>query len=540
MNKIVKIIQREYLTRVRKKSFIIMTILGPILFAGLMLAPVFISKIEDTSERQIAVIDSSSIFDYSKILKEVTLLNTYQLRSDLVKINSSVLNESDLFKDMAMQLDAIVVQRDENMVENIKITIKNTLAKLQLKDLISFKIADSIYNRHALYYEVLIREFESIRGKIPNDGNTRFVYIDMSIADAKKAIENNMYYAVVFIPQNILASNQIQILSKKSFPLGLRTHITGSIERAVENHKMIEAGINIQDMSRIKTKIHAQTIQITESGETKESRSEFAMMVGYISGFLIYFAIFVFGSMVMRGIIEEKSSRIVEVILSSVKPIEIMFGKIIGVGLVGITQFALWIVITFSIVQFSGAILRTPTKIQEIQPAVELSNSGSMQTVELQQQESEPSMAVVFDAISSINFPLVLSLFLFYFIGGFLLYGAMFAAVGSAVDSEADTQQFMMPITIPLIVAIIVMVNVMNNPDSNLAYWFSIIPFTSPVIMMVRLPFGVPVMDVVFSMLMLIGAFLAMAWIAAKIYRTGILFYGSKASWKDLWKWMKH
>ncbi len=540
MNKIIHIIQREYLSRVRKKSFIIMTILGPLLFAAMIMAPIFISRIEDSSRRQIAVIDSSSIFDYTKILKEVVYLNTLQLRTDLIKINPNVARENETFRVMAEQLDAIVVQRDENMVENIKITLRNNLSKLQFNNRISKAVADSVYQHHAAYYDLLIQEFESVRGKIPDDGNTSFVYVDMSVEQAKKVIENDGFYAVVFIPQNILASQQIQILSKKAFPIGLRTHITASIERAIEKHKMIEVGISMQDLSRIKTKINAQTIQLTESGEMKESRSEIPMVVGYLSGFLIYFAIFFFGAMVMRGIIEEKSNRIIEVILSSVKPMQLMFGKIVGVGLVGLTQFLLWIVITVSLVQVVGTALTETPKIHQELQAVEMFDIGGMHEAVAEQPNNPSVLASALKSISVINFPVVLGLFLFYFIGGYLLYGAMFAAVGAAVDNEADTQQFMLPITIPLVIGLIVMLNVMNNPDSTIAYWFSIIPFTSPIVMMVRVPFGVPVSDVLLSMLLLILTFVFMAWVAARIYRAGILFYGSKISWKDLWKWLRY
>ncbi|MDD2564232.1 MAG: ABC transporter permease [Salinivirgaceae bacterium] len=540
MSKISKIIQREYITRVRKKSFIIMTILGPILFAALMVAPMLMSKFDDGTERKVAVVDSSSIFDYTKILKEVTLINTHQLQKDIKTLNAKAGQHNDEFKVLADRLHSIVNQRDEKLVENIQISLKSFISTLQKKSILTENQADSIYERHAAYYDLLIKQFESIRGKIPDDASTKFVYVDMSFEQTKQTLNDEIYHAVVFIPKNILSSQQIQVYSKKAVSMSLRSHIRTNIERAVENQKMVEVGISLEDMSRIKTKINTQTIRVTEEGDTKESRPEIAMIIGYISGFLIYFAIFMFGSLVMRGVIEEKSNRIVEVILSSVKPFQLLMGKIVGVGLVGLSQFLLWIVLTFALVQLAGTLLM-PTNVDVMQQqAQEMLGSGSMQSIEPVIDDASFDMSIVFESLEAVNFPLIIGMFLFFFVGGFLLYGALFAAVGSAVDNEADTQQFMIPITIPLIIALVAMLNVMQNPESQLAYWLSIIPFTSPVVMMVRLPYGVPVFEIITSVVLLIGAFVFTTWLAAKIYKTGVLMYGSKVNWKDLWKWIRH
>ncbi|MDY0280953.1 MAG: ABC transporter permease [Salinivirgaceae bacterium] len=540
MSKISKIIQREYITRVRKKSFIIMTILGPILFAALMVAPMLMSKFDDGTERKVAVVDSSSIFDYTKILKEVTLINTHQLQKDIKTLNAKAGQHNDEFKVLADRLHSIVNQRDEKLVENIQISLKSFISTLQKKSILTENQADSIYERHAAYYDLLIKQFESIRGKIPDDASTKFVYVDMSFEQTKQTLNDEIYHAVVFIPKNILSSQQIQVYSKKAVSMSLRSHIRTNIERAVENQKMVEVGISLEDMSRIKTKINTQTIRVTEEGDTKESRPEIAMFIGYISGFLIYFAIFMFGSLVMRGVIEEKSNRIVEVILSSVKPFQLLMGKIVGVGLVGLSQFLLWIVLTFALVQLAGTLLM-PTNVDVMQQqAQEMLGSGSMQSIEPVIDDASFDMSIVFESLEAVNFPLIIGMFLFFFVGGFLLYGALFAAVGSAVDNEADTQQFMIPITIPLIIALVAMLNVMQNPESQLAYWLSIIPFTSPVVMMVRLPYGVPVFEIITSVVLLIGAFVFTTWLAAKIYKTGVLMYGSKVNWKDLWKWIRH
>jgi ABC-2 type transport system permease protein len=254
--------------------------------------------------------------------------------------------------------------------------------------------------------------------------------------------------------------------------------------------------------------------------------------------------IFMFGSQVMRGVIEEKTNRIVEVIVSSVKPFQLMMGKIIGVAMVGLTQFVLWILFTgiiITVVQQSFPDkfkLKEPTSMiqvnQEMNPAAGLS-------IENEKNISDAEATnVVLEALASINFPLLLSAFIFFFIGGYLLYGALFAAIGAAVDNETDTQQFMLPITVPLIFAMVVAQSIVNDPNGPLALWLSMIPFTSPVIMMVRIPFGVPVWQVGTSMALLVAGFILTTWVAARIYRTGILMYGKKVNYRELWKWMRY
>ena len=269
------------------------------------------------------------------------------------------------------------------------------------------------------------------------------------------------------------------------------------------------------------------------------------MIIGYLSGFLIYLFIFMFGAQVMRGVIEEKTSRIIEVIISSVKPFQLMMGKIIGIAFVGLTQFLLWVILTIMIVTGVKSAVFPEKDASQIKAQTELiSTAGSMQNIQgIDAVDAEQSMSEIeniFGSIENINFGIILGSFLFFFIGGYLLYAALFAAIGSAVDSEADTQQFMLPITIPLILSIIVMMNAIQTPDSPIAFWFSIIPFTSPVIMMVRIPFGVPYWQLFLSMGLLIITFIGATWVAAKIYRTGILMYGKKTTYKELWKWLRY
>jgi ABC-2 type transport system permease protein len=243
----------------------------------------------------------------------------------------------------------------------------------------------------------------------------------------------------------------------------------------------------------------------------------------------------------MRGVIEEKVSRIVEVIVSSVKPFQLMMGKIVGVALVGLTQFMLWVVLTLAIVTVFQTIMPEKIKSQEtvqaFNPGTRIPASAEAE-INYEEVENQDNMERVIEALQSINYGTMIFSFIFFFLGGYLLYGAMFAAIGAAVDNETDTQQFMMPVTIPLILAIIVAQFVINNPEGPVAFWFSIIPFTSPIIMMVRIPFGVPYWELALSMGLLTVTFIAAVWMAGRIYRTGILMYGKKVSWAELGKWL--
>ncbi len=295
-------------------------------------------------------------------------------------------------------------------------------------------------------------------------------------------------------------------------------------------------------LNSIKADVSIRTIQWTEDGNAKESSTEIAMIVGYASGFLIYFFIFLFGAQVMRGVIEEKTSRIVEIIISSAKPFQLMMGKIVGIALVGLTQFLLWIVLTTAIIfgaktAFFPDLGKTNTQEVLVQDMLQQPDMAQMEQIQTQQMDD---MAQIFNSMKSIEYGKIFFSFVFFFLGGYLLYGSLFAAIGSAVDNETDTQQFMLPITIPLILGIFVMMNAIQTPDSPVAFWFSIIPFTSPIVMMVRIPFGVPDWQLALSMGLLVITFIGSVWLAGKIYRTGILMYGKKVNYKELWKWLRY
>jgi ABC-2 type transport system permease protein len=323
--------------------------------------------------------------------------------------------------------------------------------------------------------------------------------------------------------------------------------MANEIETYIEDLKLLSHDIeNLNEiLQSIETDIDITTIKLSDTGDEKESSTGVAMAVGYAGGFLIYFFIFLFGAQVMRGVIEEKSNRIIEVMISSVKPFQLMMGKIVGIALVGLTQFLLWIILTVVLVTAAQQVFfpettRNPTEQALAQDILTRDNETVISPDQPAPTEDMEKIGELFDYVKTINFGLILGAFLFFFLGGYLLYGSLFAAVGAAVDNETDTQQFMFPITIPLVIGIFVMINTINNPESPVSYWFSIIPFTSPIVMMVRIPFGVPYWDLVISAVLLILTFVGTTWLAGKIYRVGILMYGKKVNYKELYKWIKY
>ena len=386
MNKIILILQREYLTRVKKKSFVIMTILGPVLMAALMILPAFLADWSEATEKRIAVLDETGWF------------------------------------------------------------------------LEKFKDQDNIKFYHV--YEGLESEKE---GALYERGDL-LLYIPLP--------ELN-------IPVNA------QLFSTKQPGLSVTTYIKSVMRQVVENRKLLASGIDPELIKAAKAKINLSTIKVDEAGIETKSNTEIEVGLAIFAGIMIYFFIFMFGVQVLKGVMEEKSSRIVEVIISSVKPFQLMMGKIIGIALVGLTQFLLWIILTgiFLIVFQLG--------FGDGSNGLEMMGQQS----QLMQQAGEGGVdkfMMVAEVLNSTNFTVMIFSFIFYFLGGYLLYSSLFAAIGGAVDQDADTQQFMMPVSIPLIFSVAMSGVIINQPDSTLSIWLSMIPFTSPVTMMMRIPFGVP------------------------------------------------
>ncbi|MBN2612563.1 MAG: ABC transporter permease [Bacteroidales bacterium] len=451
MGKIALIIQREYLTRVRKKSFLIMTILGPLLFAAFLILPAWLTQVEDADEKIIAVVE----YD---------------------EMNQPVADSSTFFFDALVE--------------------KN---------------------------------------------NLKFEYVPSSLEALKSALTVSKYDGILYIPYNIINSEIAELYTKKQPGIGLELHIKQNLENYLRNLKLRKKEIPVDVLNSVQTTLTLKTIKLAKDGTYQEQNlQEIKRWVGYISGFLIYFFIFFFGSQVMRGVIEEKSNRIIEVIVSSVKPFQLMMGKIIGIGLIGLTQFFIWSLLTFTLVTVAQQALGLNKKIQQ---ASEITPESIFDAKPVQGQITPDKTAEIqgyLDKIEEIDFLAIIAAFLFYFIGGYILYGSLFAAIGAAVDSETDTQQFMLPVTIPLALSLIMMVNAFTNPDGKLAVIFSIIPLTSPVVMMGRIGFEIPGIQVIVSMALLFLTFLGSTWMAGKIYRTGILMYGKKPTYKELWKWIRY
>ena len=329
------------------------------------------------------------------------------------------------------------------------------------------------------------------------------------------------------------------LYSDQQTTLGVSDEISDGLSSFIKNIKLKNENVPPDVLRRIRTNIKVETLQWTSSGEEKSSSAGLATALGYIGGIAIYMFVFMFGAMVMRGVIEEKTSRIVEVIVSSVKPFQLMMGKVIGIGMVGLTQFFLWILLTVGII--FGAKLIVKDKLDTIPQVSSIMEQQMGETTqELMMSEGQQMLTEILGKFDSIPIGFILGAFLFYFLGGYLLYASLFAAVGSAVDNETDTQQFMLPISIPIILGMIVMTNAIQAPGAPLAFWFSMIPFTSPIVMMARLPFGVPPWELILSASLLIVTFIGTIWFAGKIYKTGILMYGKKVNYAELWKWIRY
>ncbi|MEY5069383.1 MAG: hypothetical protein RLZ47_1245 [Bacteroidota bacterium] len=435
MNKIFLIIQREYLSRVKKKSFLVMTFLVPALIIGMYALIAFLSVKGGDKKAELKVVDESGIFE----------------------------------------------------------------------------------------------------GNFKNSASVNFTTAKEGLDAAKKEALGNGEGFVLYIPADIEKGGNIELFSKKKAGLSAVSNIEKQVNDLLRNKQLKDAGIDPATLQRIDPDVNINSIELTEQGE-KDSSAGAAYAIGFAAAILIYISLFIYGAQVMRGVIEEKTSRIVEVVISSVKPFQLMMGKIIGVGLVGLTQFILWIVLSTTL---TGAASKVLLKDQLDQVKTEVKIDGQAKTT--QELTNEGPTAKIINAVQTLNLPYILGCFLVFFLGGYLIYSALFAAIGAAVDNETETQQFMFPITLPLLFTYIMSFSfIVNNPDSTLSFWLSIIPFTSPIAMMVRLPFGVPGWEVALSMVLLIAGFLFTTWLAARIYRVGILMYGKKVSFKELAKWLTY
>ncbi len=432
MNKIRLIIWREFITRVRKASFLIMTILGPVLIAGGITLTAYLG-LQESDHHHILVVDHAGVITDLQGTESVT-------------------------------------------------------------------------------YHIDHREWS-----------------DPEFKEAP-------YTVMVDVNEDILNTNTVLFFYKKLPSLGIQRSISNELERNVELAKLRGESIDEEAYRRVRKPLVVKLFDIARAGQ--ESLDQERAGIGFFFGYFMFIFIFLYGVQVMRGVMEEKQNRVVEVLISSVKPFQLMMGKIIGIALVGFTQFMLWIIITITLITLASSLL-----LQDRLDPMSMANTPM--TAQMQQQLGDQAAlpdvndVKLVQALKQIDLPLTLSLFIFYFIGGYLLYSSLLAAIGSAVDSESDTQQFMLPVTLPMIGALIIAQIAVYNPGSPAVIWCSFIPFTSPVVMMVRVAMGsAPFWHILLSMALLIGTFLFTTWFAGRIYRTGILMYGKKASWREMGRWL--
>ena len=437
MSKIGLIIKREYLRRVSKKSFILLTFLTPFLFAALVFVPLWLSSIKGDEVHTIAILDSTGKY-------------------------------APLFEDTETY---------------------------------------------------------------------RFIHSDQSM-DTYKQIPDKEIFAFLTIAEDLLENPKAATLySKKQIPGELSRLVNMTLKKQIESDKL--ATFNIPNLTEIikesKINFNIQTIKWGDDGSEKQSSSVVASITGVIFTMLIYMFIMIYGAMVMQGVMEEKTNRIIEIMISSVKPFDLMMGKIIGIGFVGLTQVFLWAIMTLILITGGSFLIGGGIDNEMLQSGMALNTNPNIAMMSAQQPSNE-----WIEMLGTINFAEIGILFVVYFIGGYLLYSSLFAAIGSAVDSQEDTQQFMLPVTLLLVFALYAGIYSMENPDGPLAFWCSMIPFTSPIVMMVRMPFEVPLWQIVLSVGLLYICSIGFTWLSAKIYRVGILMYGKKPSIKEMIKWLRY
>ncbi|MCM1300505.1 MAG: ABC transporter permease [Alistipes senegalensis] len=435
------IIQREFNERVRKKSFIITTVLMPVLVIALMVAPALIMQYAGGDTKRIAVIDESGL--------------------------------------VAPQL-----QNDEELL---------------------------------------------------------FEPVGLTIDEARKELTDR--YAVLVIGSDVLANpSNVRFYVNSSSSIAIESNIAQQLEHILETEKLKGYRIdNLQQiLDEVKTSVSMQTFRNDKSQDedTQAQSSIAATAIGYVLSFILYMFLIIYGAMVMQSVIEEKNSRVLEVMVSSVRPFELMMGKILGIASVAVVQIVIWGVLICGV----GAVVMPQLMPDEMLAGVEAVQSGTAQATEIAAAaDFNPEMMQAMATVTDMGYVLKIFVCLLLFVlGGYLLYSAMFAAVGSAVDSVQDAQQLQTPITIPIILALLMMIAVIRDPNSQLAFWFSMIPLTSPVVMVARIPYDIPTWEIVLSLAILYASFVGMVWVAAKIYRVGIFMYGKKPNFKELWKWVRY
>jgi ABC-2 type transport system permease protein len=378
--------------------------------------------------------------------------------------------------------------------------------------------------------------FEFVTDKFNNNKVFKFEYGSTETLTSSEFLKANpQYFALLQFPDSFGINNLqgVKFTAVEQPSISQIDYVENEIEKIIKNEQLAHFKIDEVIIKKINdTKVIINSSKINLENATEESsNSGAASALGMGGALLIYMFIFLYGVMVMKGIIEEKTNRIVEILISSVKPFQLMMGKILGIAGVGLLQFIIWVTLILLAMPLVSSLLMGDNVKEMANVASSLPNSMPAKAI---------SGNAFLDGLLSFNYPYLISVFVFYFITGYLFYGALFAAIGSAVDNETDTQQFMLPVTMPLIFSIALAQGlVLNAPNGTAAFWLSIIPFTSPVVMMIRLPFGVPTWELLLSMALMVFGFMFTVWLASRIYRIGILTFGKKPTYKEIWKWIK-
>ena len=438
MKKIGIVTKREYLRRVNKKSFILLTLFAPLLFAALVFVPLWLATIKSGDTYDVAVVDRTGKY-------------------------------ASLFKD---------------------------------------------------------------------NEKYHFIGMDGSVSPDKSKENNQGIFAFLEITDDLLQNPKaVTIYSDKQISADLKRDVNNTLSRYLEDEK--RASFNIPNLDEIiessRVSIDVQTIKWRKDGTATESSSEITSVIGMIFTMIIYMFIFMYGAMVMQGVMEEKTNRIVEIMVSSVRPFDMMMGKIIGIGLVGLTQVFIWGILTFALVSVGGVFLGLSGG-QDL-AAMQV---GGLQSGLQPGMSDMPEVAGILSKLNSFNFVEIIIYFVLFFIGGYISYASLYAAIGSAVDAPEDAQQFMTPMMVILIFAVYAGIYSVQNPDGPLAFWCSLIPFTSPIVMMVRIPYEIPFWQILLSLALLFSSAVFFVWVSSKIYRVGILMFGKKPSFKEIARWIKY
>ncbi|WP_460499778.1 ABC transporter permease [Hymenobacter agri] len=394
----------------------------------------------------------------------------------------------------------------------------------------------------------------NVASRLTDTPQLHFVPATGSLAEAKQGFQKAKHDGLLVLPAGLDVEKPegVQFFGKGNISLKKQGAVEDALNKAFSELKMQKSGISQEKLDRLRSEVELKAISLDETGKEANSNAKATSLTAYGLALAIYMFIFIYGVQIMRGVGEEKSSRIMEVMLSSVKPFDLMMGKIVGIAAVGLTQFLLWGVLSYGVGTVLAPMLMDDKPKTEIAAKAPTNTSASAETSQSGNAKMDQAMrgsaatmnpanraGGMFSALASLPVGTILFGFILYFLGGYLMYGALFGAVGAAVDDQTDTQQFMFPITMPLILSYIVGVSViLRNPDGPVAFWMSMFPLTSPIAMVIRLPFGVPMWQLALSIFLLILGFIGTVWVAARIYRVGVLMYGKKVTYKELGKWM--